>query len=143
MQRYRRRVAACAGTLYVPFTRVPYNGRMPPSDALVVSANAALEDPNVQASIRQMHAEGLPLVQMVEALGLGGTMSPRIRQILEGLPPDVVEGIRRATLTALQNPLPTLPVDCRLTEPEIQQPVVVEVVPEGGAPTIRVQLAPN
>ena len=127
----------------MPFTGVLYNCRMPPSDALVVSANAALADPNVQASIREMHAQGLPLVQMVEALGLGGTMSARIREILEGLPPDVVEGIRQATLTALQEPLPTLPVDCRLTEPQIQQPVVVDVVPEGGAPTIRVQLAPN
>ena len=114
---------------------------MPPSDPLVRAANTALADAAVQETVKQMHAQGVPLSQMVDALGLGEEMSGRIRAILDGLAPDVVEGIRQATLAALQNPQPALPLDCQLTEPQIQLPVVVDVVPESGVQTIRVQLA--
>ena len=51
----------------------------PPEEALIIAANAALADPNFRASLRQMHAEGYPLVRIVEALGLDDDMNDRIR----------------------------------------------------------------
>ena len=115
---------------------------MPPADALVLAANVALADPNVQLTVRQMHQEdGVPLVQMVEALGLDDDMSDRIREIVEQLPPDVVAGIRQATLTMLDADQDQLPVDCSVTQDELASgtPVTVDVVATQGPATIRVR----
>jgi hypothetical protein len=114
---------------------------MLPGNVLVVAANAGLADPNFRASVRQMHAEGYPLVKMVEALGLEDDMTKRIRQILENLPKNVVEGIRRATLDMLDSGVYEIPLDCTVTDGELESgvPVDVEVEREQGRPTIHVR----
>jgi hypothetical protein len=113
----------------------------PGEEELLIAANAAFADPNFRASVRQMHAEGYPLVQMVEALGLDDDMSARIRQILESLPDDVVAGIRTATLAMLDSGDYTLPVICTVPAADLDQPVAVGVSPENGTPTIHVRPA--
>ena len=118
------------------FTAVSYTNTMsPPEEELLIAANAAFADPNFRASVKQMHAEGYPLVRMVEALGLDDDMSARIREILESLPDDVVAGIRTATLEY------GLPVICTVPKAGLDQPVAVEVSPENGTPTIHVRSA--
>ena len=114
---------------------------MTPNEVLLMAANAALADPTFRESIRQMHAGGYPLVQMVEALGLDDEMSARIRQILEELPPDVVAGIREATLEMLNGTNYVMPVICTVPETALDQPVAVDVSPENGTPTIHVRPA--
>ena len=82
-----------------------------PTRELLIAANAVLPTRISGRSVKQMHAEGYPLVQMVEALGLDDDMSARIREILESLPDDVVAGIRTATLAMLDRGDYSLPVD--------------------------------
>jgi hypothetical protein len=60
----------------------------PGEEELLIAANAAFADPAFCETVKQMHADGYPLVQMVEALGLDDEMSDRIRQILESLSPE-------------------------------------------------------
>ena len=114
---------------------------MPPGDDLVIAANAALTDPNVRESVRQMHADGYGLVQMVEALGLDDEMSDRVRQIVEELPQKVVDGIRAATLAMLETTEFALPLDCSVTAAQMlsRDPVEVDISQENGSPTIRVR----
>jgi hypothetical protein len=114
---------------------------MSPNEVLLIAANAALADPAFRDGVRQMHLEGRPLVDMVEALGLDGDMSARIRQILEGLPPDAVAGIRAATLAMLDSTNHVMPVICTVPEADLGLPVAVEVSPEQGTPTIHVRPA--
>jgi hypothetical protein len=110
-----------------------------PSFGLVQAANAALQDPKLVASIRQMHAEGYPLVKMVEALALDDEMDDQLRAVIEKIPPDVVTGIREATLEMLDRGGHDLPLDCNVTPGEVDQgvPVEVEVVDEDNVRTIR------
>jgi hypothetical protein len=114
---------------------------MSPDDSIVLAANRALADPNVRASIRQMHAQRYPLVKMVEELGLDDDMTTRIRQILMGLSPEVVEGIRQATLEMLDGTDFEMPLNCMISESELEAgvPVDVEVQPTDGRPTIHVR----
>jgi hypothetical protein len=114
---------------------------MLPSNALVMAANDALASPDFRDSVRQMHAEGYPLIKMVEALGLEDEMTKRIRQILEQLPADVVEGIRKATIEMLDSTDYVMPLDCTVTDAELDEgiPVEVEVLPEKGKDTIHVR----
>ena len=112
-----------------------------PSNSLVMAANAALQDPNFRASVRQMHAERYPLVKMVEALGLEDDMTPQIKKILEELPDHVVHGIRRATLQMFDSSIFSMPLDCMVTDAELAagSPVEVEVLSEQHQPTIHVR----
>jgi hypothetical protein len=112
---------------------------MPPNLTIVKTANASLADPAVRARVRQMHADGEPLVNMVEALGL--PLDGRVRKILESLAPDVVAGIRQATLAAFEADASVLPVDCEVTEAQLDagEAVAVDVPAVGGALTIRVR----
>jgi hypothetical protein len=114
---------------------------MVPSNPLVMAANKALASPDFRDSVKQMHAEGYPLVKMVEALGLEDDMTARIRQILEQLPADVAEGIRKATLEMLDSTNYVMPLDCTVTDAELERgvPVDVEVLPEAGKETIHVR----
>jgi hypothetical protein len=112
-----------------------------PSNPLVMASNKALANKDFRESVRQMHAEGYPLVKMVEALGLEDDMTERIRQILTDLPPDVVEGIRKATIEMLDSSDYVMPLDCTVTDAELEEgvPVDVEVLPESGVETIHVR----
>jgi hypothetical protein len=118
---------------------------MVPSNALVKAANTALANKDFRDSVRQMHAAGYPLVDMVEALGLDEEMTQRIRQILVELPDDVVAGIRQATLKMLDSGNFVMPLECSVTDPELAEgvPVAVEVGPERGVETIHVRPAPS
>jgi hypothetical protein len=129
--------------VYETFTAPDYNSAMPPGDALVSAANAALADPNVRESVKQMHAEGYGLVQMVEALGLDDDMSGPIRRILEGLSPEAVTGIREAMLAMLATDAPEMPLDCAVTKSDLDAGVRVQVgvAPVKGTPTIQVRRA--
>jgi hypothetical protein len=114
---------------------------MLPANALVMAVNKSLADKDFRESIRQMHAEGYPLVKMVEDLGLEDDMTKRIREILEQLPADVVKGIRDATIEMLDSSDYVMPLDCTVTDAELDAgiPVDVEVVPESGKETIHVR----
>ncbi len=114
---------------------------MIPSNALVMAANKSLANKDFRDSVRQMHAEGYPLVDMVEALGLEEDMTARIRQILEALPADVTDGIRNATIAMLDSADYVMPLDCTVTDAELNDgvPVDVGVLPEQGKPTIYVR----
>ena len=114
---------------------------MIPTNALVMATNKSLADKNFRESVRQMHAENYPLIDMVDALGLEEDMTVRIREILEELPEDVVEGIRKATLEMLDSKVYVMPLDCTVTDGELNKgiPVDVEVLPEDGKQTIHVR----
>ncbi len=114
---------------------------MVPSNSLVMAANKSLSNKDFRDSVRQMHAEGYPLVDMVEALGLEEDMTKRIREILVGLPDDVVAGIRKATLEMLDSGNFVMPLECSVTDAELNAgvPVDVEVSPEQGTDTIRIR----
>src|SRR6185369_13233377 len=105
--------------------QVPSNPLMLPSNPLVMAANKGLASPDFRESVRQMHAEGYPLVKMVEALGLEEDMTKRIREILDQLPADVVEGIRKATLEMLDSTEYEMPLDCTVTDAELEAGIPV------------------
>jgi len=120
---------------------------MSPSDPLVDAANNALKNPDVRASIRQMHKQGYPLIKMVEDLGLEDDMSAQLRQIILDLPDDVVAEIRQATLEMLDEAdkaagIYAMPLECLVNEAQIESgtPVNVEVKSVDGRQTIRVQI---
>ncbi len=109
------------------------------ADSLVVATNDALTNPEVQARVREMHAADMPLLDMVDALGLGDDMSPEIRAVIQGLSPDVVAGIRQATLDALDNGRTEMPLDCDITEAEVASGIDVDVVRSAVGPTIQIR----
>jgi hypothetical protein len=115
---------------------------MAPGNAFVTVVNAALADPDVRAQIRRLHAEGASLVSMVEALGLDGQMSGAIRSIVDGLPEDVVAGIREATLAMLDSDTHLMPLDCTVTDTQVEDGAAVDVdVVQDPSPMIRIRLS--
>jgi hypothetical protein len=110
---------------------------------LVVATDGALADPDVQAQVRQMHADDTPLLDMVDALGLGDFMTDEIRAVLQDLSPDVVAGIRQATLDALDAGRTEMPLDCDISEDEVNNgvDVQVDVVQSAEGPTIQIRPA--
>jgi len=112
-----------------------------PNSPIVIAANQGLLDPNFRDSVRQMHAEGYPLTKMVEALGLDDELIEPVRTLLDNLSPDVVEGIRQATLAMLDTTNYVMPLDCTVTDAELNAGVKaeVEVLPENGVQTIHVR----
>jgi hypothetical protein len=125
----------------MPSPNDPNPAPMVPSNALVTAANRALADKDFRDSVQQMHAQNYPLVKMVEALGLEADMSDRIREILVSLPDDTVDEIRRATLAMLGGAGYTMPLDCSVTDSELDAgvPVAIDVVDENGVATIQVR----
>jgi hypothetical protein len=114
---------------------------MVPSNALVIAANAALTDANFRDTVKEMHAQHYSLVKMVEALGLEADLTDPIRAILQNLPDSAVDGIRDATLKMLEGPEFTMPLDCAVTDAELEAgvPVDVHVDDHGGVATIHVR----
>jgi hypothetical protein len=114
---------------------------MPPGLEIVVAANAALADPAVRDAVREMHEAGAPLLEMVDALGLDDEMTTRVRIIVGELAPHVVAGIRDATVAVLDTGGVNLPLDCSVTQAQLDDglPVTVDVVPEAGVQTIRIR----
>jgi hypothetical protein len=114
-----------------------------PVNSLVLASNESLKDPNFRSSLRQMHENNLPLVQIVENLGLDGDMSPQVRQILAGLDPNVVDGIRQAMLEMLDREDQTMPLACTVTQQQLDAgtPVVVRVVTADNKRTVQARPA--
>jgi hypothetical protein len=115
---------------------------MAPGEALVLAANKALQNADVRASIRDMHAQKYPLIRMVEALGLEDDLTKEIRKALEDLPPNVVEGIRQATLQMLDDPSEqyTMPLDCDVSNDQLGSGISahLETDPVNGRLTIAI-----
>lgn len=108
---------------------------------LITAVNQRLADEGFRERVRSMHASQTPLLEMVEALGLGAEMSDAVRQIVEDLSSDVVESIRQATLEMLDAASRAMPVDCNLSQTEIDRgaPVDVSVIDEDRQRTILVR----
>jgi hypothetical protein len=107
----------------------------------VVQTNAALADPANRERVRQMHAQGLPLVDMVEALGLDASLTPELREIISNLSPDVVESIRQATLEMLDRGENAMPLDCLVSDADIAGGVEVGVVTSSSRQQIQIRQA--
>ena len=96
-----------------------------PSHPIVMAANADLQDAAFRDRVRALHAADTPLVKMTRELGLD--LNPDIKTILEGLKPDVVDGIRAATLQMLDSTDFTLPLDCLVTPQDTAKPKQINV----------------
>jgi len=113
-----------------------------PPDPLYQAVTAALADPATRDSVRQMYADGYSLLQMVQALGLDDDMSARVQAIVAGIPDDVVSAIRQLTLDVLANDGNVLPLNCTMTEAQLQATTpAVTVQTIDGTATIMVQPA--
>ena len=116
---------------------------MNPGGGLITLINAQLRaEPTFAQQIRAMHAASVPLLDMVDQLGLTNTMSDQVRSVVEQLSSSDVEAIRQATLEMLDRDEDQMPVDCNLSQPDIDsgQPVSVSVIPnDAGQPTITVR----
>jgi hypothetical protein len=101
------------------------------------------DDDAFRQQIRDLHARQAPLIEMVEALGLQAQMSDAVRKIVAGLDAAQVDGIRKATLEMLDRAGNQMPVDCNLSQTEIDRgaPVTVAVVDEKGVDMIQVRAA--
>jgi len=109
------------------------------ADELVRSSNAALADPDVRAKVREMHAAGTPLLDMVDQLGLTANMSPEVRTVLGGLSPDEVQGIRDVMVQMLDDDKAVMPIDCGVANVELPNGVDIGVVQSAGTPTIQIR----
>ncbi len=111
-----------------------------PGGGLVTMVNARLSDPAFRQQIRDMHAQGASLLDMVEQLGLAGEMSPAVRSVVAGLDPQTVAEIRTATLDMLDRAENQMPLDCNVSQPDIDRgtPVSVSVTTDA-TPTIVVR----
>jgi hypothetical protein len=103
--------------------------------------NSRLADDGFRQQVLAVLATDTTFVDMVEALGLAGEMSDAVRRIVEGLGPDVVAKIRDAVTETLGRGQNTMPVDCNLSQTEIDRgaAVKVSVVDEAGTPTVLVR----
>jgi hypothetical protein len=97
-----------------------------PSHPLVAEVNTDLQQEQFRQRVRELHALGTPLTQMVKDLGLEN-MSTQIRDILEGLEPHVVAGIRAATLAMLDGDVYEMPLDCIVSEAEVNAGAAVHI----------------
>ena len=118
---------------------------MNPGGGLITMVNAQLQaDPDFVQRIRDLHAAETPLLDMVHELGLGGELTEPVRAVVEQLSPDEVAAIRRATLDMLDRAEHQMPVDCNLSQVQIDSgaAVTVAVVPnDRGNEFIRVRPA--
>jgi hypothetical protein len=108
---------------------------------LITMINSRLADDAFRQQVVEILATDTTFVGMVETLGLAQEMSDAVRRIVESLPAPVVAEIRAAVTESLNAGTRTMPVDCNLSQTEIDRgaPVSVAVVDESGSPTIRVR----
>jgi hypothetical protein len=108
---------------------------------LITIINSPLADDAFRQHVLDVLATDATFVGMVETLGLAREMSDAVRRIVENLPAPVVAEIRAAVTESLNAGTRTMPVDCNLSQTEIDRPapVSVAVVDEAGSPTIRVR----
>ena len=113
---------------------------MNPGGPLLKAVNERLKDDNFRQQLRDMHAKKTPLLDMVDSLDLAKEMSDAVRGVVARLDADAVEEIRTATLEMLERAETTMPLDCNISQAQIDDglPVNVTVVVSGGKATIRV-----
>jgi hypothetical protein len=116
---------------------------MSPGGGLLRLINQRLPVETFRQQIRELHARNTPLLEMVETLGLAAEMSPAVRGVVAGLSTDDVVAIRQATLEMLDRHENRMPVDCDLSEADIDNgvPVTVTVVDTAPARLITVRAA--
>jgi len=111
---------------------------MSPDDTFVSRVNAALADPDVRTSIVHMHREEWPLMKMIEDLGLEEGMPPDVKAIVEQLSPEVVAGIREATVEMLRSSTFEMPLQCQIPASQLKNGARVSVQQQDGRRTIAV-----
>ena len=116
---------------------------MNPGGGLVTMVNTNLRDEPFRQQIRDMFATQTPFVQMVAALGLAGEMTPAVQTIVEGLSAADVAAIRAAVLEMLDRAENRMPLDCNISQPDIDAgaAVTVSVVEDDGTHVIQVRAA--
>ena len=88
---------------------------------LITMINSQLTDDAFRQRVLAVLATDTTFVGMVEELGLAVEMSDAVRRIVEGLPPNVVADIRTAVTQTLNAGQVTMPVDCNLSQTEIDR----------------------
>jgi len=92
-------------------------------DGIVTEGDKVLKDPRVRKRVAEMHERKVPFVEMIEELGLTQYLTPAVKEVIEGLPPDVVEQIRESILSVIDSDdikekerpdVPVMPIDCTL-----------------------------
>ena len=116
---------------------------MSPGGGLIRLIDSRLPVEAFRQQIRDMHAQNTPLLQMVDDLGLANEMSAPVREVVAGLSAADVAAIRQATLEMLDRHENRMPVDCDLTEAQIDagEPVTVTVTDTPPARRITVRAA--
>ncbi len=102
-------------------------------------------DPSVRERILRMHADNVPLTDMVDAVGLTGALeADGLRAAIENLTPAEVAAIRAVFLAEAEKAGPAgganFPVDCRVDAPS--DTVTVTTVPAATGtvtPVVRVE----
>ncbi len=116
---------------------------MSPGGGLITLINQRLADVAFRDQIRALHAQERPLLEMVDVLGLAAEMTPTVRSVVANLGAADIPGIRAATLEMLDRAEQQMPVDCDLTQTEIDSgvPVTVTIVDTTPARMITVRAA--
>lgn len=114
---------------------------MNPGGPLLMAVNSRLEDAGFRQQLRDMHAKQTPLLDMVDALGLAAEMSDAVRGVVAQLDPGAVQAIRKATLDMLDRAENRMPLDCAISQAQVDDgtPVSVTVVDAAGKATIQVR----
>jgi hypothetical protein len=114
---------------------------MNPGGPLLMAVNARLADDGFRQQVRDMHAKQTPLLDMVDSLGLAAEMSDTVRRVVANLDPAAVQAIRKATLDMLGRAENAMPLDCKISQAQIDDglPVSVQVVDAAGVATIQVR----
>jgi hypothetical protein len=113
---------------------------MSPGGGLLTAINSRLQLTTFRDQIRTLHAAEAPLLEMVDALDLAPEMSPAVRAVVAALDDATVAGIRQATLDMLNRAENEMPVDCNMTEAEIDAGQRVGVSVIGGANGLVIQV---
>ena len=118
---------------------------MNPGGPLLMAVNARLADDGFRQQLRDMHANQTPLLDMVDSLGLAAEMSDAVRGVVAQLDPAAVQAIRKATLDMLDRAENGMPLDCKISQAQVDDgtPVSVTVVDAAGKATIQVRPTPH
>ncbi|MEP6625036.1 MAG: hypothetical protein ABJC79_11370 [Acidimicrobiia bacterium] len=102
-------------------------------------------DPSTREHILRMHADNVPLVDMVEAVGLTGALEADwLRAAIENLTPADVAQIRAVFVAEAEQAGPrggaNFPVDCRVDTPtDTVQVTTIPAATDAVTPVVRVQ----
>jgi len=115
-----------------------------PSIAAVQRASQLFAQPNIRTQLREWHVQQMPLMEMVDRLGLSDLFDDALRAAVTGLKPDEVQVIRDAFLAEIDSAGSatdsSMPVECSLAS--VVGPVTVTAATDpAGRPVARVDSA--